>query len=92
MSMRARGPCDSAGGRVTSQNPDHHLWCNNGIYYIHVTVIDPDGRKLRFRRSLETKDLQEARCRRDRFLGNVRGMRGFVLLLRCRRSAPRRSA
>jgi hypothetical protein len=51
------------------RNPNHHIWCNNGTYFIHVTLHWRGRRKLRLRHSLKTKSVEEARRRRDRFLG-----------------------
>jgi hypothetical protein len=48
--------------------PDHHLWNNNGTYYLDYTVHY--GRmKARRRPSLHTHDLNEAIRLRDRQLG-----------------------
>ena len=74
------------GGRIVrcsnAKNPNHHIWCNNGTYFIHVTVRLNGRTKLRLRRSLLTKDVEEARRRRDRFLDSVRERPELELLLR----------
>ncbi len=55
--------------RVEAANPLHHLWNNNGTWWIHYT-IHPDTRtKARVRRSLRTRELAEALVRRDAILG-----------------------
>jgi len=55
-------------GRVNTNNrlnPDHHIWNNNGTWWCHFTVHNPDHTKERVRVSLHTKDRDEARERRD---------------------------
>ena len=37
--------------RVDLTNPLHHLWCNNGTWWVHST-LHFGGRKRRIRRSL----------------------------------------
>ena len=50
--------------RVDATNPDHHLWCNHGSWWIHYTLhLGP--RRRRVRRPLGTRDVQEARRLRD---------------------------
>ena len=52
--------------RTKADNPDHHLWNNHGIWFVHYT-IHPDGlTKERVRKSLGTRSLEEARRLRDR--------------------------
>jgi hypothetical protein len=46
-------------------NPDHNIWNNNGTWWCHFTVHDPDHTKERVRVSLGTKDREEARRQRD---------------------------
>ena len=53
--------------RVDTANPLHHLWCNNGTWWVHYT-LHFDHRKRRVRRSLGTRALDEAIRRRDDFL------------------------
>lgn len=53
--------------RVDRDNPRHHLWCNNGTWWVHYTVHF-DHRKRRIRRSLQTRSLTEAILRRDSLL------------------------
>ena len=36
--------------RVDSGNPLHHLWCNNGTWWVHYT-LHFEGRKRRPRRT-----------------------------------------
>lgn len=51
--------------RIADENPDHHLWNNNGTWWIHYTLHLPDYTKRRVRRSLSTRRPAEARRRRD---------------------------
>lgn len=54
--------------RVRASNPNHHLWNNNGTWYVHYTVHPTPYTKSRIRASLETKCLEVARRRRDEVL------------------------
>lgn len=54
--------------RRSPANPNHHLWNNHGTWFVHYVVHYANGTRERFRDSLETKSLAEARQRRDRFL------------------------
>ena len=54
--------------RVHPGNPNHHLWNNNGTWWLHYTIHRPDYTKARVRHSLGTGLLREARCLRDRLL------------------------
>ncbi len=54
--------------RVNPENPNHHLWNNNGTWFIHYVVHPTPITKERVRRSLRTKSLQEARAKRDELL------------------------
>ncbi|MBA4138365.1 MAG: hypothetical protein C0518_13730 [Opitutus sp.] len=54
--------------RVRASNPNHHLWNNNGTWYVHYTVHPTPLTKSRIRASLETKSLDVARRRRDEIL------------------------
>ncbi len=50
---------------------DHHIWCNNGTWFIHLTVLWKEHHKVRVRKSLRTKNITEARRRRDRFIARL---------------------
>ena len=54
--------------RRTPGNPNHHLWNNHGTWWCHLTLHLPEYRKQRFRLSLGTRDLNEARQIRDTLL------------------------
>ena len=51
--------------RTDDKNPNHHLWNNNGTWFIHYTVYPTPLTKQRVRKSLKTKCLKEARTKRD---------------------------
>ena len=55
-------------GHLSPRTPDagdrHHLWNNNGTWWVHYT-LHFGHRKRRIRRSLKTRSLAEAICRRD---------------------------
>lgn len=53
--------------RINRSNPNHHLWNNNGTWFIHYILSCSDGKKERIRESLETKSVDEARRLRDEF-------------------------
>jgi hypothetical protein len=57
--------------RVNPDNPNHHLWNNNGTWFIHYVVHPTPFTKDRVRRSLGTKSLAVARLRRDAILGSA---------------------
>lgn len=50
--------------RIDATNQLHHLWCNNGTWWVHYT-LNFDFRTRRVRRSLETPSLDEAIRKRD---------------------------
>jgi hypothetical protein len=57
--------------RTNSQNPNHHIYRNNGTFWAHLTVHLPDFTKRRYRLSLKTHDVEEARLRRDNLIGDL---------------------
>ena len=52
--------------RTNQNNPNHHLWLNNGIWWCHYTVHLPGHRSRRIRCSMRTRANVLARYRRDR--------------------------
>jgi hypothetical protein len=54
--------------RTNPENPNHHLWNNNGTWFIHYVVHPTPITKERIRKSLGTKSLVEARRKRDAIL------------------------
>ena len=57
--------------RIDESNLNHHLWNNNGTWWIHYTVYPTPVPVERIRRSLKTKILEEARNRRDKILNSL---------------------
>ena len=53
-------------------NPNHHLWKNNGTWWLHYTEHLPDYTKRRVRRSLNTRSLEAARSIRNIQLSEVK--------------------
>ena len=51
--------------RIVRRNLNHHLYNNNGTWWIHFHVHQPDYTKARIRESLGTKCLKTARELRD---------------------------
>jgi hypothetical protein len=51
--------------RVNEANRRHHLWNNNGTWWIHYTLHFADYTAQRIRRSLKTSELEEAIRQRD---------------------------
>ena len=51
--------------RVNPGNPNHHLWNNNGTWFVHYTVLPTLSTSERVRKSLRTRRLYEARHKRD---------------------------
>ena len=58
--------------RVSEENPNHHLWNNNGIWWLHFTIYPTPYTAERVRRSLKTRSLDAARSRRDRYFNLIR--------------------
>ena len=57
--------------RISEGNLNHHLWNNNGTWFLHYTVYPTPFTKERVRRSLGTKCVLTARERRDQFFGHL---------------------
>ncbi len=55
--------------RTNPHNPNHHLWNNNGTWFVHYVIHPTPFTKERVRRSLGTKSVEVARARRDALLG-----------------------
>jgi hypothetical protein len=64
--------------RINAANPDHHLWNNNGTWFVHYTIHPTPLTKERIRGSLHTKNLVIARSRRDRLLFETRAFPRIV--------------
>jgi len=52
--------------RVDESNPNHHLWNNNGTWWLHYTVYPTPVTSYRRRRSLKTQNIKQARLIRDK--------------------------
>ena len=59
--------------RVNPHNPNHHLWNNHGTWWCHLTLHLPDYTKRRYRFSLATDQIAEARRKRDDWLKGGKG-------------------
>lgn len=57
--------------RIDATNPDHHLYNNNGTWWIHYTSYPTPVTTQRIRRSLKTRCVKEARTKRDAILGDL---------------------
>ena len=51
--------------RIDKENLNHHLWNNNGTWWIHYTIYPTPVTAERIRQSLKTRILSVARKRRD---------------------------
>ena len=56
--------------RINSKSPKHHLWCNNGSWWV-AYVLHFSGRKRRIRRSLGTRCVEDAIRRRDELFARI---------------------
>ncbi|HAF58112.1 MAG TPA: hypothetical protein DCL00_00830 [Opitutae bacterium] len=54
--------------RLDLANPNHHLWNNNGTWWMHYTVYPTPITSERRRISLRTRSLKHARQKRDQIL------------------------
>ena len=59
--------------RVNPNNPNHHLWNNNGKWWCHLTVHNSDYTSERKRIPLHTRDIKSARIRRDELIAKLAG-------------------
>ena len=57
--------------RIDESNLNHHLWNNNGTWWIHYTIYPTPVTAERIRHSLKTRNLTEARRLRDQILENI---------------------
>ena len=57
--------------RIGSGNPDHHLYNNNGVWWLHYTSYPTKATSKRIRRSLGTRDVSLARQCRDAILKDL---------------------
>ena len=72
MSQTASKPAVHLVSKGRDSRPNHHLTNNNGTWWCQLTVHQgPFSKRLRF--SLETRDLEQARRRRDRLFAQLEG-------------------
>ena len=57
--------------RIGSSNPDHHLYNNNGVWWLHYTSYPTPATSKRIRRSLKTQEVTLARQQRDTILKDL---------------------
>lgn len=62
--------------RIDDSNLNHHLWNNNGTWWIHYTVYPTPVTAERIRHSLKTRNLSEARHLRDQILKDILSQSG----------------
>ena len=62
--------------RIDDSNLNHHLWNNNGTWWIHYTIYPTPVTVERIRKSLKTKSHREARNRRDEILNELLNQAG----------------
>ena len=67
MNTETSQPVEEMVLRIDESNLNHHLWNNNGTWWIHYTTYPTSVTAERIRRSLKTKIVEEARGRRDQF-------------------------
>ena len=58
---------------MKTSNPDHNLWMNNGTFWCRFTVHYPDYTAGRVAKSLNTRNVAEARLRRDHIMRSTPG-------------------
>lgn len=73
--------------RIDAANERHHLWLNNGTWWVHYT-LNFDFRTRRCRRSLGTHSVEEAVRRRDELFARVQQEGEFVAERSRRPEAP----
>ena len=59
--------------RIDNSNLNHHIWNNNGTWWIHYTIYPTPVTAERIRHSLKTKNLDEARNLRDKIICKILG-------------------
>ena len=56
---------NKASVRISDENLNHHLYTNNGTWWLHYTAYPTNNTSQRIRQSLKTRDVALARDRRD---------------------------
>ncbi len=54
--------------RIIRGNENHHIWNNNGTWWLNFTLRAQNGTARRIRKSLKTADVEKAKASRDRVL------------------------
>ena len=57
--------------RIDRANPNHHIWNNNGTWWLHYTAYPTPVTAERKRKSLGTKSVFLARQKRDKILATL---------------------
>jgi len=72
---------------ATPASPNHHLYRNGRLWWLAATILV--GRETkRIRRSLGTRNIDEARARRDAQLNRLGSEAGVTVKLRFRPARP----
>ena len=56
---------NKASVRISDENLNHHLYTNNGTWWLHYTAYPINNISQRIRQSLKTRNVALARNRRD---------------------------
>ena len=64
--------------RRTDTNPNHHIWKNNGTWWIRFTLRSTEGESIRHAYSLKTPDLDAARRRRNGIFNDLQTKSGNI--------------
>jgi hypothetical protein len=64
--------------RVPRGKPAHHLWNNNGTWWVHYSICHPEGGTRRYRESLKTPDFETACRKRDRIFAAIEAESGNI--------------
>jgi hypothetical protein len=67
---------------------NHHLWWNRGSWWVAFTVLHDGHRQERIRRPLHTRDVVEARVRRDAMMCAYQRTPGCRLSIRVLQARP----
>jgi len=62
--------------RIDDSNSNHHIWNNNGTWWIHYTIYPTPVTAERIRHSLKTRNLSKARHLRDQILEDILSQSG----------------
>ena len=71
---------------LPDSNPNHHIWNNNGTYWLNASIIIRGIIQERIRESLKTKDIKIARRRREQRFSQIASQSGVKLNLSLNKS------